>query len=147
MQDATTACNVALVLHGAIVLLLAQLAGFVLFRAINASPQDATRTGMWRMSHSATSMGAVFLVALGPVVPHLRLAPPLGAFLVTALIGSTYALCLGTIAAGFTGHRGTRARGPSANVLVYFLYVVGALGSTVAGIVLLVGAARAYFAT
>jgi hypothetical protein len=146
MGDGAAACNLALVLHGAIILLLAQLAGYVLFRAINASPQDATRTGMWRMSHSATSMGAVFLVALGPVVPHLRLGASLSAFMVAALIGSTYALCLGTIAAGFTGHRGTRAGGPWANALVYVLYVVGALGSTAAGVVLLYGAAGAYLA-
>ena len=143
MQDPANACNMALVLHGAIVLLLGQLAGYVFFRAIHASSQDATRVGMWRMSHSATSMGAVFLIALGPVVPHLHLSPGAMAFLVVALIASTYALCLGTIAAALSGHRGTSARGPWSNVLVYVFYVAGALGSTAAAVVLLLGAAGA----
>jgi hypothetical protein len=142
MPATQTACNLTLVVHGAIVLLLAQLAGYVFFRAINASPQDAVRTGMWRMSHSASSMGAVFLIALAPVAPHLALPPPLDRVLVAGVIASTYALCLGTLVAGFTGHRGTRARPPWPNVLVYLLYLAGALGSTVTGIVLLYGAAR-----
>src|SRR5262249_52125583 len=97
-------CNVSPVLHGAIVLLLGHGAGYASFRAIALSPQDTTKIGMWRMSHSATSMGAVFLIALGPVVPHLSMSPPLAGFLVTTLIASTYALCLGTVAASVSGH-------------------------------------------
>ncbi|HEY3815892.1 MAG TPA: hypothetical protein VGL81_01915 [Polyangiaceae bacterium] len=144
MQDTAAACNLALVLHGAIVLLLGQAAGYAFFRAINASPQDAARIGMWRMSHAATSMGAVLLLALAPVVPRLDAASGLSAFLVAVLIASTYALSLGTIAAGFSGHRGTTAKGPWSNVLVYGLYLAGALGSTAGGLVLLYVAARSY---
>jgi hypothetical protein len=140
MQPPVTACNMQLVLHGAIVLLLGQLAGYVFFRAIHAAPENATRTGMWRMSHAATTMGAVFLIALAPVVPHLRLSSGAATFLVIALIASTYALCVGTVVAALSGQRGTRPRGPSANVVVYVLYVAGALGSTAAGVVLLYGA-------
>ena len=146
MQDAAAACNLALVLHGAIVLLLGQGAGYAFFRTINASPQDATRTGMWRMSHAATSAGAVLLFALAPIVPRLDIAPGLSGFLVAVLIASTYALSLGTIAAALTGHRGTSARRPASNVLVYGLYLAGALGSTAGGLVLLYGAARSYLA-
>jgi hypothetical protein len=146
MQDPVSACNLPLVLHGAIVLLLGQLAGYVFFRVIHASPQDATRVGMWRMSHSATTVGAVFLIALAPVVPHLHLAPPAASFLVATLVASTYALCLGTLAAALSGHRGTSGRKPWSNVLVYVLYVAGAVGSTAAGLVLLYGAAGACLA-
>lgn len=144
MRETLAACNLALVLHGAIILLVGQGAGYAFFRAINASAQDATRAGMWRMSHSATSMGAVFLIALAPVVPHLDLAPGLGRFLVAVMIASTYALCLGTVAAALSGQRGTRARGSGSNAVVYALYLAGALGSTVGGLVLLYGAARSY---
>ena len=139
-----TACNMALVLHGVIVLLLSQLAGYAFFRAINAGDEAAARTGMWRMSHAACSAGAVLLIALGPVVPHLRLTSLPEALLVATLIGATYALCLGTVVAAVSGHRGTRPRGPWSNLVVYILYLLGALGSTVSGVVLLYGAARAY---
>lgn len=144
MRDVMVTCDLALVLHGAIILLLGQAAGYAFFRAINASPQDATRTGMWRMSHSATSLGAVLLLALAPVIPHLDLAPAPRGALVAVTIASTYALCLGTISAAVSGHRGTSAKGSWSNVLVYALYLAGALGSTVGGLLLLYGAARSY---
>jgi hypothetical protein len=144
MQETAASCNLSLVLHGAVILLLGQIAGYAFFRAINRA-KDATRVGMWRMSHAATSVGAVLLLALGPVVPHLRLGPSVTTFLVATLIASTYALCLGTIAAGMSGHRGTRAMKPWPNALVYGLYLLGALGSTASGVLLLYGAALAYF--
>jgi hypothetical protein len=147
MENASAACNLTLVVHGAIVLLLANLAGYVFFRVINASPADATRTNMWRMSHAATSTAAVFLLALGPIVPHLHLDPMPVWFFVGVTIGSTYALCLGTLLAGASGHRGTKLRRPWSNLVVYVLYVLGALGSTVAGIALLYGAVGAWLAS
>jgi hypothetical protein len=136
-----------LVLHGTIVLLLSQVAGYAFFRAIHRSTQqDSARAGMWRMSHAACSAGAVFLIALGPVVPHLRLAPFAAAFLVDTLVASTYALSLGTVIAGFSGHRGTERRLPWSNLATYVLYVLGALGSTIAAVMLLYASARAYLA-
>jgi len=138
-------CNMAMVFHGAIILLLSQLAGYAFFRAINKQSQE--RTAMWRMSHAASSAGAVFLIALGPVVPHLHLTRLTGPVLVASLIFSTYALCLGTVVAAASGARGTRPRLPWPNLLAYALYVVGALGSSVAGLVLLFAAAKPYFAS
>jgi hypothetical protein len=136
------ACNLALVFHGAVVLLLSQVAGYAFFRAIHGA--DATKTGMWRMSHAACSAGAVLLFALAPIVPHLRLAAPLRALLVGALVLSTYALCLGTVIAGASGQRGIRPKMPWPNVTVYALYVFGAVGSTLAALVLLYAAGCLY---
>src|SRR5262249_47760653 len=137
--------NVPLILHGGVVLLLSQLAGYAFFNAIRSESTPTEKSAMWRMSHSACSAGAVFLIALGPVVPHLRLEPIPPAFLVDTLVVSTYALCVGTFVAGFSGHRGTRPRPSGANLVVYALYLVGALGSTVSGVVFVYGATRAYF--
>lgn len=146
-QVTAGACNLPLVLHGTIVLLLSQAAGYAFFRVLAGQRQDGVRAGMWRMSHAACSAGAVFLIALGPVVPHLSLVPLPAAFVVDALIASTYALCLGTVVAGWSGQRGVRSAGPWSNRAVYVLYVAGALGSTLSGLALLWGATRAYFAS
>jgi hypothetical protein len=86
------------------------------------------------MSHAATSMGVVLLLALAPVVPHLRLAPFATALLVTTLI----------VCRDLRASRNTPAR-PWPNVLVYGLYVVGAGLSTAAGVRLHNGAPHAYF--
>jgi hypothetical protein len=141
----TGPCDLALVFHGAVVLLLGQVAGYVFFRAIRRAPESA-RTGMWRMSHAACSAGAVLLIALGPVAPRLALAPAASALFAGSMVFSTYALCLGTVVAGASGHRGTDARPPWPNRVVHGLYVLGALGSTVAGLLLAYGAGAAYLA-
>jgi hypothetical protein len=150
MYGTAAACNIPLIFHGSIVLLVSQIAGYAFLFAINTSPkppqQESPKVGMWRMSHSACSVGAVFLIALGPVVPHLDLTPPAAAFLVGALIVSTYALCVGTVVAGISGHRGTRLRLPWSNLITTVLYLIGALGSTISGIVLMYGVTRAYLA-
>lgn len=138
------ACNVPLVFHGSVVLLLSQFAGYAFFRALNRPDAPSPKADMWRMSHAACSAGAILLFALGPVVPHLRLSERGGTLLVLTLIGSTYAFCLGTVVAGVSGHRGLQRQGPWTNRVVYLLYVAGAMGSTVAGVVLLYGAAGAY---
>jgi hypothetical protein len=140
------ACDLSLVLHGAIVLLLGQVAGYAFFWAINARDPQGREVGMWRMSHAACSAGAVLLIALAPVVPHLRLDPKLALVLTYSLIVSTHALCVGTVVAAWSGHRGTRLRGPMPNLAVYLLYIVGALGSTLSALVFAYGAAGAYFA-
>ena len=139
------ACDIPLVLHGAIVLLLGQVAGYLFFRALRASP-DGARAGMWRMSHAACSAGAVLLLAMAPVVPHLRLAPLSAIAVVDTAVVSTYALCGGTLVAAFSGQRGLRPRPPLSNQVVYLLYVVGALSSTVSALALFAAALRAYLA-
>jgi hypothetical protein len=65
--------------------------------------------------------------------------------LVATLTASTYALCIGTIAAGISGHRGVQPAKPWPNALVYGLYLLGAVGSTASGVLVLYGAVRAYF--
>jgi hypothetical protein len=138
-------CDLTLVLHGALVLLLAQFTGYAFFRAINACDLPGPEVGMWRMSHAACSAGAVLLIALGPVVPHLRLGPTPGVLLRYALIMSTHALCVGTVVAAWSGHRGTRPRGPMSNFTAYVLYLIGAIGSTVSALIFAYGAAVTYF--
>jgi hypothetical protein len=127
------ACSLPLVFHGAVVLLVSQIAGYAYFRALR---RDANAE-RWRMSHSACSAGAVFLIALAPVVPRLASST----LLVPSLVASTYAFCIGTVIAGVSGQRGLSA---GSNVVVYGLYLAGALGSTLAALLLLYGAARAY---
>jgi hypothetical protein len=146
MQAMAASCNIPLIFHGAVILLLSQVAGYALFFAIKRSPQDATRVGMWRMSHAACSAGAVFLIALGPVVPHLPLSPGLFTFLVDTLIVSTYGLSVGTVVAGFSGHRGMSLKLPWSNRIASVLYLIGVLGSTLSGLVLMYGAVLAYMA-
>ncbi len=139
-------------LNGCVLLLLSQAVGYAFLWAIRRQPAPAAgeraagTVERWRMSHAATSAGALFLLVLGPVAPHLRLGPAAARLLDALVIVSTYGLCLGTVVAGFSGQRGTQLRHPWPNLLAYALYLVGAVGSTAAGGLLLYGAGRAYAA-
>jgi hypothetical protein len=133
----------ALVFHGAVVLLLGQAAGYAFFRALKRA-EDGAAAARWRMSHSACSVAALVLLALGPVVPQLGLDPVALQALTWTLIGSTWALCLGTVVAAASGQRGIERRGPVWNRVVWVLYVVGAAGSTVGGVALVIGVAYAW---
>jgi hypothetical protein len=144
VMDAT--CSMPLVLHGAVVLVVSQITGYAFFRALRGAERGDAKAERWRMSHAACSAGAVLLFALAPIVPRLRLAQAASTVLVASLVASTYAFSLGTVVAGVSGQRGLRAGGPSPNVAVYALYLAGALGSTLAALLLLYGAARAYVA-
>jgi hypothetical protein len=125
-------CDLRFVLHGGIILMLSQLAGLAFARAIRNGNSDR-----WRMSHAACSAGGILLVAVAPVAPHLAIDKTLFAI---AWIGSTYALCVGTVVAAISGHRGIASSAPLMNRLVYALYLIGALGTTVATIALIYGA-------
>jgi hypothetical protein len=138
-------CNLPLVLHGSVILLLGQFAGYAFFRALNASP-DGARAGMWRMSHAACSTGAILLIAMAPVLPHLRLARFPTTLVVDTTVVSTYALCVGTVVAGLSGQRGLQPRGSVSNRVVYMLYIVGALGSTISALAFFFAALHAYLA-
>ena len=108
-----TMCDLRFVLHGGIILMLSQLGGFVFARAIRSGDSDR-----WRMSHAACSAGGVLLIALAPVAPHLAIGTTL---LASLWIGSTYALCVGTVVAAITGRRGIESGGPPMNQIVYAL--------------------------
>jgi hypothetical protein len=136
--DTASVCNLALALHGSIVLVVSQVVGYAFFRAIRTEANAQT----WRMSHAACSAGATFLIALAPVVPHLDPPVSTGA-LVGLLVVSTYALSIGTVIAAVAGHRGVAPALPWSNRIVYALYLVGAITASLAGIALVIGAARA----
>jgi hypothetical protein len=139
--------NVHLFLHGSIVLLLSQLAGYAQYHSIKAVPADAVRVERWRMSHAACGAAAVFLCALASVIPHVDFRPLPAALIVTTLIVSTYLLCLGTLVAGFSGHRGTRRGPPLWNRVAYLCYLAGAISSTLVGLALTYGAVNTVLAS
>jgi hypothetical protein len=124
--------SLVLAVHGCVVLLIAQGVGFAFFRVIETAAPPTVQ--LWRMSHAAASAGAVFLIALAPVVPHLAFAPLPEPGVVTTTIGSTYLLVAGTVVAAAAGKR---------NRAVLVCYVLGAIGSTLAAVALLYGALRA----
>ena len=130
------------ILHGAIVLLVGLLCGLLFgFVATRAAGEDAARA--WRVAHSGTAAIGVMLIAIGAILPRLRLADRAGSLLVWSLIVSAYVFTSGVIVAAFTGARGLKAGASPLDAVVFLAYVIGALGGLLGVALTIAGAAAA----
>jgi len=131
-----------LILHGAIVLFIGLLCGMPFALAAgNAWDEDAVRA--WRVAHAGMVAVGVMLLAIGAILPRLRLGDRPAAMLVWSLGLSAYSFTLGVLAAAMAGVRGLQAAGPALNGVVFAAYAVGAIGALLGVAVLIVGAAVA----
>jgi hypothetical protein len=128
-----------LILHGSIVLLVGFLSGAGLGSAVVRGKSEATMRA-WRVAHSGIVMGGVLLLALGPVVPHLRLGASALALLVWSFVVSAYAFAVVLPVGAHYGYRGLSPAPPFLNRVVYAGNMIGAAGSLVAALLLVWGA-------
>ena len=94
----------------------------------------------WRVAHSGLVMGSVLLLALGPVVPQLRLGASALALLVWAFVASSYAFAVALPLGAHYGHRGLTFAPPVLNRVVYVGNIIGAAGALVGTLILVWGA-------
>jgi hypothetical protein len=130
------------ILHGGIILLLGNVIGFPLARALASRHISETKTEAWRMAHSANTGFGVFLIATGAAFQHLTLTAMVSSILLISLVASGYGFLVGTIIAGVTGHKGLKFKGPLWNWVALGCYHVGVLGSMVGVPLLVYGALR-----
>jgi hypothetical protein len=128
-----------LILHGGIVLLVGLLSGAGFGSAVVRGRSEAA-VRAWRVAHSGIVMGGVLLLALAPVVPHLRLGAPALALLVWSFVVSAYAFAVVLPLGAHYGQRGLSSGPPILNQLVYAGNIVGAAGSLVGALLLVWGA-------
>ncbi len=120
-----------LILHGAILSLLASLGGGVYGRMIVARGATEEQRQAWRLVHSAGSLAGVALVALGAAVPVLAPSPEARGVLVWSALATGYLFLLGMVVAAVTGQRGLRPGGSPGNQVVYAAYVLGSVATLV----------------
>ena len=131
-----------LILHGSIVLLVGFLSGAGLGSAVVKGKSEATMRA-WRVAHSGIVMGGVLLLALGPVVPHLRIGASALALLVWSFVASAYAFAVVLPVGAHYGYRGLSPAPPFLNRVVYAGNMIGAAGSLVGALLLVWGASAA----
>lgn len=132
-----------LILHGAIILFLANLMGFPLGRAKASKRSSPEKTEAWRMAHSANTGFGVFLLAVAGIFSHLVLTETMDCVIATSLISSGYGFLTGTFIAAITGHRGLKIKGPFVNYVAFGCYMVGVLGSMVGVPLIILGSLKA----
>lgn len=127
------------ILHGGIILLLGLITGFPYTRAIiKCSGTEAA----WRLVHSASSMGGIWLIAMGVVFVLLSTPVWLSwAWLISSVL-SVYAFFIGMLAAAITGKRGLEKRNSKIDFRIHLLYSLGTITSLLAALFFLIAVAR-----
>lgn len=133
-----------LILHGAIILFLANLMGFPLGRAKSSKRSSPEKTEAWRMAHSANTGFGVFLLAVAGIFQYLVLSPGQSWTLIMALIFSGYGFLTGTFIAAMTGQRGLKMRGPLLNWCAFACYLIGVSGSMIGVPMIIYGALKSF---
>jgi hypothetical protein len=131
-----------LVLNGLIVLTLGFWCGDPLRRSINADAGEETIRA-WRVAHSSLVSGGVMLLAISAVLMHLALSEGWQLVVSVLLSVSLYVFSYALISGARKGHRGLSRQGGSAARLIYAANTVGAVLSSAAIGLLLIGAAMA----
>ena len=128
-----------LLFHGAIILLLALLAGIPYGRAI-LKKEAESHIFAWRVAHSALTIGAILMFALVPILSLLNVDLKVMWSIAMLFIVSGYAFSFALYLGPAVGHRGLSYRGPLPAKLVYFGNSIGALTSLLGGFILLYAA-------
>jgi hypothetical protein len=129
---------IQLTLHGAIVILIGLLCGIPYSSAI-IHKEDENKINAWRLAHSSLAMGGTTIIAFSTVISNLKLEPILSSILVLSSAGSGYAFAIALPYAAWVGYRGLTNEKPAKNQVVYVGNIVGAIGSLVATLVLIIG--------
>ena len=129
-----------LLLNGCILLVVGGGLGLPFWLRLARTPEEADA---WRVAHSAICVGAVGIIAVSSAYPMIELSSELRAILVGGILLTGYGFGLSTSLSALTGHRGLVWK-KGLDAIVFIFMVLGALGSAVAGPVLVFGAYRAW---
>jgi len=126
-----------LLLHALIVLLVGLLSGAPMGRAITRDlGEDKIRA--WRVAHSGLSMGGIMLMAMALVIGALNLTGWPRLSVVAPAIASGYGFAIGLPFGAITGQRGLAENGNTKNRIVYIGNMIGAYGSLISVVSLIV---------
>jgi hypothetical protein len=126
-------------LHGAAVLGISFVAGILLHRAIRLGTGDVAA---WHLAHAGGSGRGVLLIALAGVLRWVALPQSQLLVFVGLMLFFVWTSTAAMVIAAVTGARGLGWNGPFVNMLVYVLYIVGAVAVFPATALLIVGLLR-----
>lgn len=133
-----------LAFHALIVLLGGLLSGIPMGQAINREDGE-DRVRAWRVAHSGLCMGGLMLLIFAMMLTQLEVGSWLRLLILGASLCAGYGFLLALPYGAAKGARGTQGGGSRENRLVYLGNKVGAWGSLIATLGLLVAVAVRLF--
>ena len=128
-----------LLFHGAVILLIALLAGIPYGRSILKKEADNIIFA-WRVAHAALTIGAVLMLSLVPILSLLDVGVTVKGSIALFFIISAYSFSFALYLSPLTGYRGLHHKGPLVAKLVYFGNLFGSLTSLFGALILLYAA-------
>jgi hypothetical protein len=128
-----------LLFHGAIILLLALLAGIPYGRSI-LKKEAANIIFAWRVAHSALTIGSILMFSLVPILSLLGVSVTVKWIIALFFIISAYSFSFALYLSPLTGYRGLHHKGPFFAKLVYGGNFFGSLTSLFGALILLYAA-------
>jgi len=111
--------------HGALVILLGLLAGFPFALVITGDLAGSERA--WKMAHLEGVLNGLLLIAVAAAGGNLRLAPRRQAWMAGAFIVTAWGNLVASVIAAIFEVRGLEPRGPTANLVVYAIFMVAVI--------------------
>jgi hypothetical protein len=125
-----------LLLHGALVLLVGLLCGAPYGAAIKRQNEELIRA--WKLAHSSLSLGGATMIAIAACFQGLGNLETLKWIISASFIVSAYGFCFALVSEPFLGARGLSWSGSRNNKIVYVGNTIGAAGSLVGTIALVI---------
>lgn len=132
---------IQLAFHGALILTLSILAGFMIYRAM----LHGTREAGWHLLHAGGTARGVMLFAFAAIIDLVALDDVYVAWFVWLMIVFAWTSTMAMLIAAATDDRGHHFSGSFANRIVYALYAVGTVAVLPACVLLTGGLMRAAF--
>jgi len=129
-----------MILHGAAVILLGLAAGIPYALVVTGSLAGEERA--WRMAHAEGIQNGLLMLAVAGIGGRLVLDDRRSAVLAWSLIASGYGNVIAAAIGAATGNRGLEAAAPTANIVVFALFVV-AMGGVLTALALVISGAKA----
>jgi hypothetical protein len=125
-----------LLFHGAVILLIALLAGIPYAKSILKKEADNIIFA-WRVAHSALTMGAILMFSLVPILSLLEASVSVKRIIALLFIISAYSFSFALYLGPITGYRGLENDEPFLAKLVYFGNYLGVITSLLGALILL----------
>lgn len=130
--------SLQLLFHGAIVLLIGLLSGIPYGLAITKKKAEEV-VRAWRVAHSGLAMGGTTMIAIAAAIDRLDINAIALVILVWSSIISGYGFCIALTYGASVGHRGLAVGKTVKSNVVYIGNLVGAWGSVVSTLALILG--------
>ena len=119
-----------LIFHGAIIILIGLFSGLIYWQMIirKKSPEVIH---VWQMAHVFLVIEGMFIVIMGPVIPHLALNGLAVRIFVWMMVSSGYGFSWAFIGGAWKGYRGLTPKPYGLNTILFLGHFIGMGGSLI----------------